>query len=82
MDEPTKAVAQYLKAKILQLPDETEKLVNRKFHELSQFLEANFTKRYGNSRGWHVAVGHFTPEEEREHRTMSLMLLDRDRYGC
>ncbi|RPD43408.1 hypothetical protein [Paracnuella aquatica] len=82
MDEPTKATSQYLKAKILQLPEETENLVNRKFNELREFMEANFTKHYGDIRGWHIAVGHFSQEEEREHRVMSLLLLDRKGYGC
>ena len=77
MDEPTRAVSAYLTAKILNLPDETEKLLTRKFNELKDFNESNSRKYYNNIGGWHVVTDPLTPQEEREYRNMALLLLDR-----
>jgi len=82
MDEPTKAVANYLKIKLQYLPKETEELLTRKFKELKEFSDENFKKHYGDVRGWHVVVGQLTPEEEKEHRILTVLLLDREKYGC
>jgi hypothetical protein len=82
MDEPTKAVAHYLLTKLRYLPDKTEELLTRKFKELKEFNDANFKKHHGEIRGWHVVVGQLTDEEEKEHRTMTLLLLDKEKYGC
>lgn len=82
MDEPTKAVAHYLNTKLRYLPDTTEELLTRKFKELKQFNDTNFKKYYGEIRGWHVIMGQLTDEEEKEHRTMTLLLLDKEKYGC
>ena len=82
MDEPTKAVAYYLKTKLRYLPDKTEELLTRNFKELKAFNETNFKKHYGEIRGWHVVGGQLTNEEEKENRTMTLLLLDREKYGC
>jgi hypothetical protein len=81
MDEPTKSVAHYLKSKLQHLPEETEELLTGKFQELKEFHNANFKKHYGEVRGWHVVVGHLTPEEEKQHRSMTLLLLDKEKYG-
>ncbi|PZR30005.1 MAG: hypothetical protein DI535_00445 [Citrobacter freundii] len=81
MDEPTRTIADYLKTKARNLPDETEKLLAKKFNELREFNDRNFKKHYGDKRseGWHVEFVQFTPEEERENRSMTLLLLDREK---
>jgi hypothetical protein len=82
MDEATKAVANYLATKLRHFPDETEELVTRKFKELQEFRDGCFKKHYGEVRGWHAVVGQQpTQEEEKENRTLTLMLLDRKKYG-
>jgi len=81
MDEPTKVVVQYLQKKLRYLPDEAEVLLTRKFQELRDFNDANFKKHHGNIRGWHVVLGQMTSEEEKEHRTMTLLLLDKEKYN-
>jgi hypothetical protein len=82
MDEPTRSVAQYLEQKLQYLPEETENLLTRKFQELKEFNNANLKKHYGDIRGWHVIAGRSSPEEERKHRNMTLLLLNKDKYGC
>jgi|GEM_PF-1729207 len=80
MDEPTRTISDYLKIKVRNLPDETEKLLTKKFNELREFNEANFKKHYGEKKtdGWHVEFVQLTPEEERENRSMALLLLDKE----
>jgi hypothetical protein len=82
MDEPTKEVARYLEAKVRYLPRGTEELLTRKFKELSAFVDANIQKHHGDMRGWHVVLGHQTPEEQKENQTMVLLLLDEEKYGA
>lgn len=82
MDDPTKAVAHYLKTKLRHLPDKTEELLTRKFKELKDFNKTNFKKYYTDTKGWHVVVGELTNEEEKEQRRMTLLLLDKEKYGC
>jgi hypothetical protein len=82
MDEPTKAISHFLNSKLRYLPDNIEELLTRKFGELKDFNERLFKKYYSDTRGWHVVIGKQTDEEEREHRTMTLILLDEEKYGC
>jgi hypothetical protein len=82
MDKPTLTVAHYLKTKFQYLPDTLDELLTRKYNELKELNDANFKKHYGEIRGWHVVVGQLTPEEEQEHRAMTLLLLDNEKYGC
>ena len=82
MDEPTKAIAHFLNTKLRYLPDNIEELLTRKFKELNDFNETHFKKYYTDTRGWHVVVGQLTDEEEKQHRTMTLVLLDEKKYGC
>jgi len=82
MDKPTLAVAHYLKTKFKYLPDSLDELLTRKYNELKEFNDTNFKKHYGEIRGWHVVIGQFTPEEEKEHRAITLLLLDQEKYGC
>lgn len=82
MDEPTKAVVQYLKIKLPYLPCEAEKMLTRKLSELKAFNEANSKKFYGEISSWHVAARQLTAEEQREDHFMTLVLLDNKKYGC
>ncbi len=50
MDQPTKAVADYLKKDIEQLPDNTERLLTKKLEEAKVFNEKLFDKYYGDIR--------------------------------
>lgn len=81
MDEPTKAAAYYLKTKLRYLPDDTEELFTRKLKELKEFSDGNFKKHYGDVRGWQVSVAQLTPEEEKEQQALTLLLLDKGKYG-
>jgi len=82
MDEPTKAVANYLKSKFRYLPQEIDELLTRKLNELKQFHETNFKQYLGDTKGWHVPMKQASDEEEIEHRTMTFLLLDEEKYGC
>lgn len=81
MDEATKAVDFYIKNKIKQFPETTEALVTNRLAGLKTFNESNFKKYHQETKGWHFVIGQLTSEEEREHRVMTLLLLDKDRYG-
>lgn len=81
-DEAAKAVANYLQSKVDYLPQKTEQLITRKFNELNEFHDANFKKHYGEMvDGWHVILDKSTPEEVKEHRVMTLLLLDKNQYA-
>jgi len=81
MDEPTKAITDYLKSKIRKFPDKTEELLTRKLAESKEFSAANFKKHYGDIQGWHVILEPLTAEDEREDGIMSLLLFDKEKYG-
>lgn len=82
MDEPTRAVVDYLKIKVRHLPEETEHLLTRKYKELKEFSDSNFKKHYGEIKdGWHVVARELSDEEVKEHRSMSLLLFDQEKYG-
>ena len=81
-DEATRAVIDYVKKTIKQFPEQTEKLLSKKIDELKIFNDENFKKYHSDTRGWHVIVGQLTAEEEKEHRVMTLLLLDNEKYGC
>lgn len=81
MDEPTRAVVHYLKPKLRHLPENTEQLLTKKIKELKEFNEINFKKHFGEIRGWHVVATQLTDEEQNEHNSMTLLLLDKEKYG-
>jgi hypothetical protein len=81
MDEPTTAVAAYLTSMLKHYPDRIEELLTRKFEELKVFNKSSFKKYHGEPKGWHVVIGQLTPEEEKQHRIMTLLLLDKEKYG-
>lgn len=80
MDEPTKAVAQYLMNRIYKLTPETEDLLSRKFEELGDFINLNFKRYHCDIQGW-LIFGRSTPDEEKINRKMRVLLIDKDRYG-
>ena len=82
MDEPTKAVACYLNEKLRYLPEKTEDFLKRKFKESKEFSEINRQKYLGEIKGWHVIVEQLIDEEEKERRRMTLLLFDKEKYGC
>ena len=82
MDEPTKAIVYFINSKLRNLPNNIEELLTRKFGELKDFNEDLFNKYYSDTRGWYVVIGKHTDEEEKEQRTMTLLLLDEEKYGC
>lgn len=84
MDEPTKAIVEYLKPKLKYFQDKYDEFIVNKLEALRIFNKENFDKYHGESRGgWHtVIVGQTSLEEEREYRVMCLLLLDRQKYGC
>lgn len=82
MDEPTKAVALFLNSRLRYLPDNVEELLVRKFNELKDFNEHVFKKYYSDPKRWQVVVGKQTDEDEKEHRAMTLLLLDEEKYDC
>lgn len=82
MDKPTKAIAHFLNSKYRYLPDNIEELLARKFGELKDFNEGLSKKYYPETGGWRIVVGKMTDEEEKECRRMTLLLLDKEKYGC
>jgi hypothetical protein len=81
MDEPTKATADYLSRKLRHIHPDIEELLTKKLDELKAFHAAQFKKYYGAVQGWHVTIGPVSPEDQREDRIMSLLLLDKEKYG-
>lgn len=82
MDEPTRAVADYLISRFQHLPEETEQLHLKKYVELKAFSDNNFKKYFGEMNdGWHVGIGQLSDQEEKVQRVMTLLLLDHDKYG-
>ena len=84
MDEPTKAVAEYLKQKLKYFQEKYDEFIASKLEALKMFNKENFDKYHGESRGgWHtIIVGQTSAEAEKEYRAMCLLLLDRKKYGC
>lgn len=83
MDEPTKAMAQYLTQKLGVFIDQYDEFVIRKLERLREFEKDCFDRYHGESRGgWQVTIeSKTTPEEEKEARAICLILLDKELYG-
>ncbi|KIC94359.1 hypothetical protein [Flavihumibacter solisilvae] len=81
MDDATRTVAEYLKEKLQIVPETTDELFLRKSKELNEFVTAITKKYFGDPREWNIAIGHYTPEQERENRIMFPLLLDKESYG-
>ena len=84
MDEPTKAMTEYLKQKFKYFIEKYDEFIVSKLEGLKIFNKENFDKYHGESRGgWRtIIIGQTSPDEEREYRTMCILLLDREKYGC
>lgn len=83
MDEPTKAIAEYLAQKLTVLTDRYDEILLTKLELLRVFEKDCFDKYYGENRGgWQVTIeSKTTPEEEKEARAICLILLDKELYG-
>ena len=54
-----------------------------KFQNLSNFAKANNDKYFKkNIGGWHIILPEPTDQEKREQLIMTMLLLDREGYGC
>ena len=80
-DDATKSVINHVKSSISRFPDQTEELLQKKMTALIAFKEKLHEKYYGERQGWHLSVGQSTEEEQNEERILTLLLLDRDKYG-
>lgn len=82
MDEPTRAVAAFVKAKLPQRSSEVYEFYRGKLHESKAFSEQIFTKYYRHIDGWSVWTRDPLPEEEeRTNWLMSMLLLDNNAFG-
>lgn len=81
MDEPTKAVAKFLYAKVQNLPEEIEELITDKFNRVKDFTQKLNQKYYTETAGWHVVVAQQSVEDEKENKIMTCLLLDEQKYG-
>lgn len=81
MDTPTSGVANDLKTKTQHLPQELERLLSKKYEALKEFNGKKVKEYFGDIKnGWHVTIT-FTDQEEKEYRSMGLVLLDKEKYG-
>lgn len=81
MDQPTRVVADYLEPKTQHLPEELEQLLVKKYDALKEFNGEKVKKYFADiNNGWHVTIA-LTQKQEKEYRSMSLLLLDREHYG-
>lgn len=78
MDEPTKAVAQFLRSKIQYLPSDIGNFLSAKFEELRLFKQALSEKYFKPVGGWQVPLEVTSNEEQRENQIMSILLIDRN----
>lgn len=77
MDEPTKAVAIFLKEKLHRFFLNKEEIFNKIFKELIDFEKANTAEHIGKMQGWHVPIDQYQLKEEiDEMRLMTFVLLD------
>lgn len=83
MDEPTRAVASYLKDTITFFPEPLGGLIKSQFDKLNQFSK-KISKKYfkPTTKGWHVTIANrLTEEEAKKHLIMTVILLDSKQYG-
>lgn len=82
MDQPTKAIADYLKHKLSYFIEKHEGFIVSKLDALNIFSNENFDSYHAKDRGgWHtVIIKQTSPDEQREYNAMCLLLLDRGQY--
>ena len=81
MDEPTKAVAQFLLDTFDYISQQYEEFFKRKEEELSLLAEELRTKYIGEVNGWHTTITE-TEQQRKENQIMQVVLMDREKYGC
>ncbi|MDR6806662.1 hypothetical protein J2Y45_003854 [Dyadobacter sp. BE34] len=82
MDEPTRAVAAFAKAKLPRRSSEVCEFYQERLRELKLFSDQIFKKYYRHIEGWSVWVADPLPEEEESTNwLMSMLLLDVNAYG-
>jgi hypothetical protein len=81
MDQPTRAVADYIKTKTEYLPRELEHLLIKKYEALKEFNDKKVKQYFADlPNAWHVVIAS-TDAERNEYRSMGLVLLDKEKYG-
>lgn len=81
MDEPTRAVAGFLKAKLPRKTSEITEFYLGKLSESKAFAQQIKEKYYRHIAGWHAGAPDPLPEEEENKNwLMSMLLLDRNAY--
>ncbi|WP_342084985.1 hypothetical protein [Dyadobacter sp. OTU695] len=82
MDEPTRAVAGFVKTKLPRRNSEIPEFYLEKLNESKAFAQQTKEKYYRHIDGWHVWERDPLPEEEENvNWLMSMILLDRNAYG-
>jgi hypothetical protein len=81
MDEPTRAVAEFLKTKLPRRTSEVTEFYLGKLNESKEFSQQIRQKYYRHIEGWAVRAPDPLPEEEENTNwLMSMLLLDRNAY--
>jgi len=81
MDDATRAIDKHLTERLGILSNEGEALFNQKFDELKEFQKTSFQKQYGDFEAGSIWTIESTHEDEIKSLRMSMLLLDKDRYG-
>lgn len=80
MDEPTKNVFMFVKEKMYLIPDDVYKSWKERLQELATFNKSMSRKHYPEPTPWFF-YGQLPAEEEKKEEIISLLLLDKDKYG-
>lgn len=80
MDEPTKSVLMFVKGKLYLIIDEIYNSWKTRLQELSTFNE-NLRKKYYPEPGPWLFYGQQSADEEKKEEVISLLLLDKNKYG-
>ena len=81
MDEPTKAVAEFLVKKFHHIPKQLENFFKTMQEKHSKYIESIKSKYIGEPKGF---VFTFTESEEQQQQNqiMQIILTDKEKYGC
>lgn len=80
MDEATKSAFMFVKEKSYLIPDDVYKSWKERLQELSSFHKSMHKKHYPEPTTWFF-YGQLPAEEEKKEEIISLLLLDKDKYG-
>lgn len=81
MDEPTKAIADFLIKKFHHIPKQFEKFFKATQEEYSKYIENIKSKYIGEPKGF-VLTMNSVEEQQQENRIMQIILMDKEKYGC